>query len=182
MNFKEHNSEIAILTEELEALATRIEELRAKERKERALKGEIVFVRPAKIRALIYERFQLYNHFEAKAFAKGFASTTKKLDNYVNAVALRVCECFKRYGCHRKPLPKEIVERVVDYYIEALKTSRRVYVITKEFAKRKRKIKTPTLQTQLPSSRPSAREGLGHEGQGREAEQGLGQTEAREGE
>ena len=170
MNFNEIESQVAILIEELEGLATEVGERRAREVQERVLRGEAVFVRPAKIRALVYERFELYNHFEARKFTRKFATNAKKLEYYVTSIVNKVCEFFKQYGYHRKPLPKELIERVVDYYANVVIANRRIYVITK-----RRKVRAPK------AVRPSAREGLGHEVQGREVE-GLGQTEAREGE
>ena len=179
MNFNEieRHVEIATLIEELERTFVDVEERRAEER---ATKSEVVFVRPSKVREVVYEHFSLYNHFESKKFMKKLSTNSRKLEFYVNSIVAKVCEFFKQYNLYRKPLPKELIERVVDYYANVVIANRRVYIITKNYSKRKRKIKTPTLQTQLPS-RPSAREGLGHEVQGREVE-GLGQTEAREGE
>jgi len=169
----ESNTEIALIVEELEALASRVEELKTEELKERALRGEVVFVRPAKIRALVYERFELYNHFEARKFTRKFATNAKKLEYYVASIVNKVCEYFKQYNLYRRPVPKEFVERVVDYYANVVIANRRIYVITKNYSKRK-KVRTPQgskfVQTQLRGSSPQGRDprphGLGREGLG----------------
>jgi len=142
LNEIESHVEIATLIEELEKLAVETEEQRTREVKERALRGEHIFVRPAKIREVVYEYFSLHDHFEARKFMKELSTNSRKLDFYVDRIVLKVCEFFKAYGYYRKPLPKEVIERVVDYYFKAIKTSRRVYVITKTNSKKKR-VKAP---------------------------------------
>jgi hypothetical protein len=135
MNFNEIER-IATLIEELEKAFVEVEERRARERVERATKSEVVYVRPAKVREVVYEYFSLHNHFEAKKFMKKLSTNSRKLDFYVNSVVEKVCEFFKQYGYYRKPLPKELIERVIDYYFEAVRTSRRVQFMTKTFFRR----------------------------------------------
>jgi hypothetical protein len=159
LNEIESHVEIAVLVEELERVAVEVEERRTEELKERALRGE-VFVRPTKVREVVYQYFELHNHFEARKFVRSFASTTKKLDFYVNAIATKVCEFFKQYNLYRKPVPRELIERVVDYYFEAIKASRRVQVMTKTFSKRKREVRAPQgsrfVQKKLGAQGPKA--------------------------
>jgi hypothetical protein len=157
LNEIESHVEIATLIEELERTFVEAEERRAKERIER---GEVVFVRPAKIREVVYEYFSLHNHFEARGFTKKLSTNTRKLDFYVNSIVSRVCEFFKSYNYYRKPLPKELIERVVDYYVNVVIANRRVYVITKNSSKRKHKVRAPQgskfVQTKLRGSSPKA--------------------------
>jgi hypothetical protein len=158
----ESHTEVAVLIDELERLATEVEERKSKETKELVLRGEVVFIRPAKVRALIYEKFKLYNHFEARKFVKEFATNTRKLDYYVDMITIKVCEFFKQYGYYRKPIPKEFLERVIDYYFKATKASRIVYVTTKTISKKKREIRAPTLratedESEEPPKRPTPR-------------------------
>jgi hypothetical protein len=153
MNLNESDTEIALIVEELERLAVEVEERRAKERVERVQKGEVVFVRPSKVREVVYEYFSLHNHFEAKKFMKKLSTNSKKLEFYVNSIVTRVCEFFKQYNLYRKPVSRELIERVVDYYANVVITNRRVYVITKNSSKRKHKVRAPTLQTQLVAKR-----------------------------
>ena len=169
MNFNEIESQIATVIEELEKLAVEVEERRAKERVELATGSEVVFVRPAKVREVVYQYFELHNHFEAKEFMKKLSTNSRKLEFYVNSIVAKVCEFFKSYNYYRKPVPRELVERVVDYYANVVIANRRIYVITKNYSKRK-KVRTPQgskfVQTQLrgswaPRPRPKAVKALG---------------------
>jgi len=158
MNLNESDTEIALIVEELERTFVEAEERRTREVKEQVLRGETVFVRPAKIREVVYEHFSLHNHFEARGFAKKLSTNTRKLDFYVNSIVARVCEFFRQYGLYRKPVPRELIERVVDYYFEVTKTSRRVHVVTKTSSK-KHRVKAPQglgIQIKLRGSSPKA--------------------------
>ena len=179
-----HN-EIAKLVEVLEATFREVEERRAKERLA-SLQSEVVFVRPVKIRDLVYQRLELYKDHEARRFAKSFSTKADKVDRYVDSIAFMVCKFFKEFDLYRKPVPRSLVELLIEHYLEVVRTYRRIHTVTKTFSKKRvRKASldltvdqvVQLLRLERLQLFRLGRESLGLKAQGRELRP-LGQTKA----
>jgi len=168
------NIEIAKTIELLEATFSEVEERRARERLSKAQSEAFVFVRPAKVRDLVYQRLELYKDHEARRFAKSFSTKADKVDRYVDSVVDKVIEFFRAYDLYRKPVPRFVVELLIDHYFEVAKAYRRTYVATKSFSKKKR-VRKATLDISVEQFVQRLRLerlflGLGHEGLGLKAQ------------